>query len=84
MNTTHTPTNVKRQYVSRNLYERTAASRKILLARCRSQETRLANLNQQVIDLKELAAATAALNFYPQQEPAAVRRYNAARRRVKA
>lgn len=82
MKTKHTPTNVKQQYVSRNLYDRTRQAREMLAQRCSQQERRLANLNQQVIALKELAAATAALQFHRDQDPAAVRRYNLARRAV--
>ena len=84
MKTNAPSTPVKRVYVSRNLHEKAAARRDALAIRCKSQELRIANLNRQVIDLKKLVAATGALQFHPRQEPAAVRRYNAARRRVEA
>lgn len=82
MKTKHTSTNVKPQYVSRNLYDRTRQARETLAQRCARQERRLAHLNARVIALTELAAATGALNFHREQDPAAVRRYNLARRAV--
>lgn len=77
-----TTTHVKRHYVSRNLYERTRDSRDRLENRAKKQERRIAFLNQRVQDLEELAAAIGSLRFSSEQDPAAVRRYNAARRRV--
>lgn len=77
-------TKVKQVYVSRNLHERACANRDRLAQRCKRQEGRIEHLNREVIALKELVAATGALQFHPRQEPAAVRRYNAARRRVEA
>jgi anti-sigma factor RsiW len=82
MKTKHTSTNVKPQYVSRNLHEKAAARRDALAHRCARQERRISNLNKQVIALKELAAALGDLQFHPRQDPAAVRRYNLARRAV--
>ncbi len=73
---------VKRAYVSRNLYDRTRQAREMLAQRCARQERRIAHLNRENIALKELAAALGELQFHPQQNPAAVRRYNAARRAV--